>query len=316
VQITIKKKAMKKTFKLPVNTMKFSFTILLAFVMLCMTTTLNAQEETEVKEEIKKPEKPARPAFESAYWFDGQTGVVYNKKTLEFAIQHRFSLINSGAKELLGLYGPSTNTRLGLSYVPIKNLSVGLGYTKSKFIVDLNAKYAIFKQTKSNSMPISLTYYGNMGIEVQDKENYLNTTDRYNYFNALIIMKRFNKSFSAQIVPSYTHYNAVKWEEQPDGSYLSMENDTWGLSIGARYKINSTLIIMAGYDTPLTNHAINQPLPSINFGLEIATSNHAFQIIFTNYNKIQPQENYMFNQNDFADGQWLIGFNITRLRSL
>lgn len=99
-----------------------------------------------------------------------------------------------------------------------------------------------------------------------------------------------------------------------------MDNDTWGISFGARYKVSPTMIIMVGYDQPLTQHAINQPKPSINIGLEIATSSHAFQIFFTNYDKIQPQENYMFNQNDFTneDGtgsNWLIGFNITRLWS-
>ncbi len=296
--------------------MKLSFTFLLVFVMLSMSTTVSAQDETEAKEEIKKPEKPARPAYESAYWFDGQNGVVYNKKTLEFAIQHRFGLIGSDPKELLGLYGPSTNTRLGLSYVPIKNLSVGLGYTKYKFVLDLNAKYMILTQTKSNSMPFSLSYYVNMGIEMQDKENYETYSHRMNYFHTLILMRRFNKNFSAHISPSFIHYNAVKVEVQDDGSELSMDNNSYGISVGARYKINSTLIIMAGYDQPLTQHAINQPLPSINVGLEIATSNHAFQIIFTNYNKIQPQENFMYNQNDFGQGQWLIGFNITRLRSL
>jgi hypothetical protein len=294
------------------NTRLFLF---LAFAMLFSISPVLAQEESEVKPEVKK-EKPARPAFESAWWFDGQTGIVYNKKTLEFVIQHRFSLIGSDAKELLGLYGPTTNTRLGLSYVPIENLSVGLGYTKTKFVLDLNAKYAIIKQTKSNSMPISLTYYGNMGIEMQDKINYLNNTDRLNYFNELIVMRRFGKNFSMQIAGSYTHYNSVKWEQQSDGVYKTMSNDSWGFSAGARYKLSSTLIIMAGYDQPLTQHDINQPLPSINIGLEIATSNHAFQIILTNYNKIQPQENYMFNQNDFTNGMWLIGFNITRLRSL
>lgn len=32
-----------------------------------------------------------------------------------------------------------------------------------------------------------------------------------------------------------------------------------------------------------------------------------------NYNGILPQNNNMFNQNDFTKGQFLIGFNITRL---
>ena len=125
---------------------------------------------------------------------------------------------------------------------------------------------------------------------------------------------------SAQIGPSYTHYNAVMWEyQQPDGPYEHMKNDTWGINAGVRLKVSSSLIVMLGYDQPLTQHPINQPKPSINVGVEIATSSHAFQVFVTNYDGIQPQENYMFNQNDFnypkEGGAWLIGFNITRLWS-
>jgi hypothetical protein len=287
-------------------------------VLLVLSVPVFAQEdETTAEEPKKKVEKPARDAFESAWWFDGQTGKVYNKGTLEMIMNHRFGTIKSGNNDLLGIYG-AANIRLGFNYSPIDKLNVGFGYTKNKKILDLTAKYAILTQTRSNSMPVSLTYYGNMGIELQDKEKYLNNTDRYNYFNQLIVMRRFGSKFSAQIAPSYTHYNAVPWEEQ-DGTWQHMENDTWGISLGARYKVTPTMIIMLGYDQPLTQHDINQPKPSINIGLEIATSAHAFQIFFTNYNKIQPQENYMFNQHDFTEtsdgGVWLIGFNITRLWS-
>ena len=287
-------------------------------VLLVLAVPVFAQEEEPDEEPKKKVEKPARDAFESAWWFDGQTGKVYDKGTLEMIMNHRFGTIKSGNNDLFGIYG-AANIRLGFNYSPINKLNVGFGYTKFKKILDLTAKYAILTQTRSNSMPVSLTYYGNMGIEFQDSENYLNETDRLNYFNQLIIMRRFSKNFSAQLAPSFTHYNATVWEEQPDGTSLRMENDTWGLSIGARYKVSPTMIIMLGYDQPLTQHDINQPKPSINVCLEIATSSHAFQIFFTNYNKIQPQENYRFNQHDFTKtsdgGVWLIGFNITRLWS-
>jgi len=43
------------------------------------------------------------------------------------------------------------------------------------------------------------------------------------------------------------------------------------------------------------------------------TSNHSFQVFAGNYNSILPQSNNVFNQNDFTKGQFLIGFNITRL---
>jgi len=295
----------------------FSQSLAIIFMMLVLSLPVLAQEEDAKAEEPKK-EKPARAAFESAQWFDGQTGKVDNKGTLEMVMNHRFGTIKSGNNDLLGIYG-AANIRLGFNYAPINNLNIGFGYTKFKKILDLGAKYALLTQTRSNSMPFSLTYYGVMGIELQDEENYLNGSDRYSYFNQLIIMRRFGSKFSAQIAPSYSHYNATYWEEQPDGSSLRMKNDALGLSVGARYKITSTMILMLGYDQPISQHDVNQPKPSINVGLELATSSHAFQIFITNNNKIIPQENFRFNQNDFTktgDGSvWLIGFNITRLWS-
>jgi len=283
--------------------------VLVVFVLLILAIPALAQEE----EKEEKVEKPARAAFESAWWFDGQTGKVYNKGTFEFVMQHRFGVI-SGNKDLFGIYG-AANIRLGVSYAPINNLNIGFGYTKSKMIVDFNAKYGILTQTKSNSMPLSVAYYVNMGLEAQDKANYINYADRISYFHQLLLMKRFNSKFSAQLAPSVSHYNVVKWELQSDGNYDRMESDTWAVSAGIRYKFKPQVIVMLGYDQPITQHAINQPKPSINFGIEFATSSHAFQVFATNNNRIQPQENFTFNQNDFSDGGWLIGFNITRLWS-
>ncbi|MEZ4842419.1 MAG: DUF5777 family beta-barrel protein [Flavobacteriaceae bacterium] len=35
--------------------------------------------------------------------------------------------------------------------------------------------------------------------------------------------------------------------------------------------------------------------------------------MLTNYNGLVPQKNYMLNQYDFFKGDFLIGFNITRI---
>ena len=286
--------------------------LLLTFVLSVPISVLAQEEETPQQEEKKKP-RPARDAFESGEWFDGRTGKVYQKGTLEMVMNHRFGLVNAGRNDLFGIYGPS-NIRLAFSYAPIEKLNVGFGYTKNNLILDLNAKYQILTQTRKNEMPISLTYFGTMGIECKN-EDYANNSDRLTFFNQLILMRRFSSKFSAQIAPSFSHFNAVFWEQQDDGTWKHMENDTWGISAGLRYKVSSTFIIMGGYDQPLTQHEINQPKPSINFGVELTTSSHAFQVFVTNYNAIIPQYNFMNNQNDFTQGDFLIGFNITRLWS-
>ena len=299
-------------------------------LVILLTIPALAQDEEQTEEEPKKKkERPARRAFESAWWFDGQTGTVYDKGTLEMIINHRFGTINPGNYDLFGIYGPS-NIRLGFAYAPIDRLNIGFGYTKNGKILDLYGKYMILQQTRSNSMPLSLTYHGIWGIGMNAASTYQQKrpdnayviTDHFSYFNQLIIMRRFGNKFSAQIAPSYSHQNVVygEWEiNGADSTARYMENGTWGLSIGARYKVSATTVVMVGYDVPLTKHEIKQPKPNISLGVELNTSAHAFQIFIQNYSGIVPQQNFTFNQNDFANpgnrGAWLIGFNMTRLWS-
>ena len=83
--------------------------------------------------------------------------------------------------------------------------------------------------------------------------------------------------------------------------------------LGGRYKISERTAIIANYDQPLSEHLTNNPHPNLSFGIELSTSSHAFQIFAGNYYGIVPQSNNVYNQNDYRDGQFLIGFNITRL---
>ena len=63
-----------------------------------------------------KENKPARAAFQSTWLIDNPTGVVNSKGTFVFDIQHRFGVIKSGNRDLLGIWGPS-NIRLAVSRV-------------------------------------------------------------------------------------------------------------------------------------------------------------------------------------------------------
>src|SRR5580765_5488695 len=116
-------------------------------------------QDDENKEDKKEDDskKPARPAFESPQLMDEQSVVVQSPKTLEFNLQHRFGAINANhLKDLYGIYAPA-NIRMGFSYTPIKNLALGFGTSKLKMYVDVNAKYAILKQAKNWSIPVSVT---------------------------------------------------------------------------------------------------------------------------------------------------------------
>ena len=116
------------------------------------------------------------------------------------------------------------------------------------------------------------------------------------------------------MAPSVSHYNAVEGFINRRGEVDGvMKNNHYAIHAGGRYKFSGQSSVILGYDQPITEHPINNPPPSISLGVEIATSSHAFQLFFTNYSALVPQENNVFNQNDYSEGDWLLGFNITRL---
>lgn len=279
---------------------------------LLFSPIVRGQEEGEAVEADKKAvDKPVRAPFESAYLFDNQSVVVLPAKTLEFIMQHRFGLVDNGISDIWGIYGPA-NIRLGLTYSVIDNLSIGFGTTKNKKYQDFSLKYAIIQQTRSGKTPVSVTYYGNMAIDARKDDNFINTSDRFSYFHQVIVSRKITSNFSLQVAPSLSHFNAMAGYVSEGEIQPQMENNHIAIATGGRYKITPQTAIILNYDQPITEHFTNNPHPNLSFGVEIATSSHAFQLFMGNYNGIVPQENNVFNSNDFRDGEFLIGFNITR----
>ena len=179
---------------------------------------------------------------------------------------------------------------------------------------DFNIKYSVLNQTKPGGPPVSITYFGNIATDTRPKNNFVNGTDRLSYFHQIIIARKVTNKLSVQVSPSLTHFNAVEGYINNDGEIEGkMLNDHIAISVGGRYRITDVMNLMVNYDQPITKHKTNNPDPNIAFGLEFITSGHAFQIFFSNYQNIIPQLNNMYNQNDYKEQQFLIGFNITRL---
>ena len=259
--------------------------------------------EEKSKNKIEKKDKPQRPAFEGAYLIDNPTNVLFNKGTLDIQFGHRFGVINTDKNDMLGIWGAS-NIRLGVAYSFSDRITVGFGTTKFDRLQDLNWKVAILRQTRSNKMPISLSYYGNIAMSAEPEENFDKFSDRVSYFNQVIVARRFSSKFSAQVGGSISHYNIVE---------VTKRNDMIAISLGGKYKVSDQFSIIADYSQPVTKFFQGNPNPGISGGIEISTSSHVFQFFVTNYSALVMQKNYIYNQNDFFDGAILFGFNISRI---
>ena len=284
---------------------KYIYTLLVLFII---PLTGMAQTNEEVKQDtiVKQKEKLERSAFESSYIIDNPTNVVLSKNALEIMMQHRFATVQNGWEDLAGIYGDGANIRIGGAYGIHERVTLGFGITKNKMLMDFSAKVALLRQTRSEKMPVSLSYYGNFAYDARQQENtnFNYQQDRFSFFHQLIVARRFTPEFSVQGSLSLSHYNTVD---------VRMRNDMVAFSVGGRYKITPNTAILADYSQPITKMSNYNPNPGLSLGFEFGTSGHAFQLFITNYAGIVPQENYMYNQNDFFDGDILIGFNITRI---
>lgn len=319
--------------KLIISNKWFASSVCLVGCLCLLQTTLRAQDSTVVVEEKTTPvkNKPVKNTFQSVWIIDNQTVTVPVKKTFEMDIQHRFGVINNGYKDFWGFFAPS-NIRLGFSYVPIKKLNIGVGITKINLLWDINAKYSIITQTVNNKYPVSVSYYANMAFDTRrddDKSLFKYSTQRFSFFNQLIIARKVTNKFSVQVAPSLSHQNSVTGYYTKNDStgteiFRDMKNDHIAIAFSGRYKLTNVTSIMFNYDQPITKHNTHNPNPNLSFGLEFTTSSHSFQLFMGNYGLLNPQRNNLYNNNSpfaYTDvdgtkvkgGRFLIGFNITRL---
>ena len=280
--------------------------LLLVFVLSLYSSLIIAQDDTTATE---KDRRPVRAPFESGFLIDNQTTSLPSEKTLEFVMMHRFGRMDNGSTDLWGVYGAS-NIRLGLSYTFCKNLQLGIGAIKFDKLYDLTVKYSLLRQTRSNSIPVSVTFFGDYGLNSKKEESFgadYKFSNRLNYFSQLIISHKINDRFSIQFAPSFAHYNMT--DDQ-------FEHDKIGLSFSGRAKFSPTMSLIVNYDQPLAINGIreftdesNDPVANFGIGVEISTSTHAFQIFVGNSNGLLQQKTMLFNNNRY----FVIGFNITRL---
>lgn len=271
-------------------------------ILLLLLSVINSSTQAQDSLAVKTDNRPVKSPFGTYVLIDNQTVVSPFKGSLNLMVYHRFGPMDEGIKDLFGIYG-GANTRLGLEYGITDRIMVGIGTTQNYKLQDLEWKYAILQQTRSNSIPVSLSYFGNMVIDATEKENFgpeesYKFIHRISYFTQLIVSRKFSEAISLQVAPEMAYYNGVD---------QSLNNVMWGVSFGGRAKIWGNKSIIVEYDQPLSKHEAFDPKSNLGIGFEIGTATHAFQIFISNYKDIVYQRNLTYNQNT----KFQVGFNIT-----
>ena len=286
-------------------------------IFLTAAFSISMLAQDTITPEVKVKDKPIRPPFQSGWMIDNQTAYVSSPKTLELDIQHKFGKMDNGFSDLFGIYAPAANIRIGFSYTPIKNLQVGYGIAKQNMYSDFSAKYVIFEQTRNNTLPVTLAAFGNIAINGNDTTGtgMLNFygAKRLSFYGQLIASRKFADWCVIQINGSMSHFNAV------DSLY---DHDKISVGISGKFQFSPQSSILVSYDQPLKIQSIAEHLefhnpskPNLTVAWEISTSTHTFQIYIASADGFLPQQNAMYNQNDFTTGDLMFGFTITRLWS-
>jgi hypothetical protein len=282
----------------------FSFLVVICNVVQAQDTTARAKKKVKLED--------VSNTFAGNFILDNQTVMVPVKHSLDIAIQHRFGTIENGYKDMYGVFAPA-NIRISASYTPIDNLQVGVGLCKDRLQWDGTLKYSISRQ-HVNGCPVSLTYFGDVAIDSRPMAgNFVSNLDRFSYFNQLILGSKISEKLSLQVAPSVSYFNNIPGYLSSEGTIKpKMHNAHLAVATSGCYMVSNSVGIMVNYDQPITQHPADNPHPNLSLGLQVSTITHTFQIFFGNYQSIIPQNNNVFNQNDYTKNQFLLGFNITK----
>ena len=245
------------------------------------------------------------------------------KRKLDVRIAHRFGDLagsNGGWETFFGLEN-AADIMIGVEYGVSDNLTIGLNRTKGagplKRLINTSLKYRLLRQKNDDSMPISMTAYGLWSISTMKQDtsnsevlnNFPEFSHRFMYTAQLLIARKFSNGFSFQVIPSYTHRNLVPFNDS---------NHLFSLGFAMRIQITKVFGIIADATFPFSDLRTteNGYYPPVGIGLEIDTGGHVFQIIFTNAEGIAETDYIPNTTTSWADGEFRLGFTISRTFNL
>jgi len=231
---------------------------------------------------------------------------------LDFRISHRFGRLNSGAYELFGL--DQSNIRFGLEYGINDWLMIGAGRGSYEKTFDGFAKFSLLRQSSgARTMPFSVSFLSAVTLNSlkwadPSRTNYFSS--RLSYVAQILVARKFNQSFSLQLMPAYVHRNLVATELDP--------NDLYSIGAGGRIKLTRRVSFNAEYYyLANTKKYLSQEIyDPLSVGFDIETGGHVFQLIFTNSVAMIEKGFIGETTGSWGKGDIHFGFNISRVFSL
>jgi hypothetical protein len=290
----------------------FSFLSISAFAQDDLMNMLEGEVEAE-----STPEKVIA-TFKGIKLINAQTIETTKKKTLEFRITHRFgNMGDAGAKHTLWGLENASNIRFSFDYGLTDKLSIGYGRSKMNEHIDLHAKFRFLEQ-KKGGIPISAAYYVNGAMSAVASIPNDDFNNRLSYVHQLIIASKLNKAISLEILPTLVHRNYVDHTiSSLEDSTIVDQNNLISIGFAGRFKITKRLAFVVDYFLTISDFRTpgNGFYDPLSIGVEIETGGHVFHINISNSAGIIENDFLPSTRSNWGDGEYKLGFNISRVFS-
>lgn len=259
---------------------------------------------------------------------NSESSAPLKKRTLQFNVDVRFgnvinSSLNSSAHSAFGLDNMG-DLRLSANYGITDNITVGIGRSKYRELLDGSIKWRFLTQSKK--MPLSICAYVNAGYSAMPTSQIYEGTvksitkeaHRLQYVSQLLIARQFNKHIYVQLMPTYVHRNFVK-ELVNTNNYIEDSNDLFSMGIGTHIKLSNYLAFVADYFYNFSKFQHNNPTPYFNalgVGLEVYKKGYYLKLNLTNNTAIISSSFLPSTQDPWTKGQFKIGVSISKHISL
>jgi len=312
--------------------MKFIFTLLLL-----PTSVLFAQDEDLLSLVGDKPEenKKVYATFKTYKLGNAQTIETVKAKHLDFRISHRFgniynstdpNPINQTFQTFFG-FDAVNDIRFSFDYGLTDDITIGIGRSRMNKQLDGSIKWKLLKQTSDFKMPVTVTFFGDMGYNHGptstiysgiNKDFKTNELHRFNYVLQFIIGSKINKSISLEILPTYVYRNFILQRINTDNNNTEDVNGYFSLGIGGRIKVTKRMCLIGDYFYNFSpfyqkNEKVKMPL---SLGVEMETGGHVFSLFFTNAGGLIENNFLSYTTDSWLKGQVKFGFCISRTFAL
>lgn len=280
------------------------------FGLLIGSMSLNAQSLLDkLEKEFPKTKQYEIATFKTTRIAIGHSIETRSKGALEISMFNRYwNIPNLDSQRFLA---DKVSTRFSLEYAFSDRFTFGGGYTNFDKITDGFFKYRLIRQvSNSKKTPLSLTLLQGISHRNVDNQN----PNPYPGFEALgefafttqvLIARKFNTKFSAQITPTYIRRKAASSSNDPSNQFA--------IGFGGRHKIGGHTSIVSEY------YYVANPLKSVEtynafvVGVNWELSHLMLQFHITNARNFV-EDTFITrttNNFNFEDGNFHFGFNAT-----